>query len=487
MKRTVLYLLVVLTLATQLVAAEQPGDVDRLVAAVLGDTPMVEDLRVLTDVIGGRPTGSAANRRSVDWAVDRLKAAGVKAWTESFPVPAVWQEVSVSARIRGDGVEFEPAVAAMPFSAAAEALSAPLVDGGAGTEEDLARLGGAAEDAFLLVESEPLQDISGLFAEYMSASEIERRAFSAGVAGVVYQGSRPGGVLHRHNASLGPDNRHPMLVMERDDAARALRLLRSGTALGLTVDLEVEIERPGKSHNVLAEIPGSADAGEIVVVGAHLDSWDLGTGALDNGCNVAMLIDLARQIERLGLRPRRTIRFALWNGEELGLHGSLGYVRRHRDELDRHVVAMSFDTGSGRITGFLTGGRPEIGAATGRALESVRGLGPFEMIDAGIYGTDHFDFMLEGVATLVADQASANYGPNYHARTDTFDRVDPTQLRLNAAVAAAVVWGFAEMDADWGRQDAQGVRALVEETDLGDMMRAFHVYEEWAAGKRGRR
>ncbi len=278
-----------------------------------------------------------------------------------------------------------------------------------------------------------------------------------------------------------------MLVMERDDAARTLRLLRAGTRLKLTVDIEVDVDPPGESLNVLAEIPGTADPGEIVIVGAHLDSWGLGTGALDNGCNVAMLIDLARQIRRLGLQPRRTIRFALWNGEELGLWGSLGYVRSHRDELDRHVAAMSFDTGSGRIKGFLTGGRPEVAAATTRALEPVRGLGPFAMVDVGIYGTDHFDFLLEGVATLVADQASANYGPNYHAGTDTFDKVDPTQLRLNAAVAAAVVWGFAEMHDDWGRQDAEGVRDLVEKTALGEMMHAFHVYEEWADGKRGRR
>lgn len=150
-------------------------------------------------------------------------------------------------------------------------------------------------------------------------------------------GSRSRDVLYRHNASLGPDNRHPMLVMERDGASRTLRQLRSGSELEIHVVLDIRSGGPYESFNVIGEIRGSGHPEEFVVVGAHLDSWGLGTGALDNGCNVAMLIDLARQIRRLDLQPRRTIRFVLWNGEEQGLHGSRGYVKSHQDELDRHV------------------------------------------------------------------------------------------------------------------------------------------------------
>jgi hypothetical protein len=461
----------------------------RLVAAVLGETPMVDDLRVLTDEIGGRPTGSAANLRSVEWALERLREAGVEARKEAFEMPALWLERSASATVSGNGVGFSPRVAAMPYSTAtsAEGTTAPLVDGGRGTEEDFERLGETARGAFVLVETVELADVPGLFTEYIEAAAIEKRAFAAGVAGVVYMGSRPRDVLYRHNASLGPDNRHPMLVMERDDASRSLRLLRGGGALEIHVVLDIQSGGPYESYNVLGEIPGSGHPEEFVVVGAHLDSWGIGTGALDNGCNVAMLIDLARQIRRLGLQPRRTIRFVLWNGEEQGLYGSLGYVRSHRDELDRHVMASSFDIGSGRIVGFFTGGRPQLAAAVDRALAPVRGLGPFTQTDVPIVGTDNYDFMMEGIGNLVADQESANYGPNYHARTDTFDKVDLEQLRLNAAIAAAVVWGFAETDVDWHRQSRAEIQELIDSTDLGEQMRTFGYWKAWAAGERGRR
>jgi hypothetical protein len=117
-----------------------------------------------------------------------------------------------------------------------------------------------------------------------------------------------------------------MMMMERDAAARALRLLRGGTALTLTAVLDVRSGPAYTAHNVIGEVRGSTRPDEIVVIGAHLDSWDLGTGALDNGANSAMVIDIARQIARLGIRPARTIRFALWNGEEQNLNGSYGYT-----------------------------------------------------------------------------------------------------------------------------------------------------------------
>ncbi len=466
-----------------------PDAATRLVAAVLGDTPMVEDLRFLTDEIGGRPTGSEANLRSVEWALERFREAGVEARKEAFMMPALWLERSASATVSGDGIRFSPRIAAMPYSIAtpAEGLTAPLLDGGRGTDAEFERLGEAARDAFVLIETVELVDVPGLFAEYIEGVAIEKRAFAAGVAGVVYMGSRSRDVLYRHNASLGTKNRHPMLVMERDGASRALRQLRSGDELEIHVVLDIDSDGPYESYNVVGEIRGSGHPEEFVVAGAHLDSWGLGTGALDNGCNVVMLIDLARQIRRLGLQPRRTIRFALWNGEEQGLLGSWGYVKSHQDELDRHVMASSFDIGSGRIVGFFTGGRPPLAAAVDRALDPVRGLGPFTQVDVPIVGTDNYDFMVEGIGNLVANQESANYGPNYHARTDTFDKVDLEQLRLNAAIAGAVIWGFAEMDVDWHRQSRAEIEELIESTTLGDQMKIlFGLWDAWVTGDRGR-
>lgn len=459
----------------------------RLVSAMLGDTPIVADLRQLTDEIGGRATGSEANLKSVEWALAKFKEAGVEARKEGFMMPALWRERSVSVKISG-AANFSPAAACMPFSVGTPAtgLTAALVDGGFGSDDDFKRLGAAANGAFVLIETHELLDLDGLFKEYNEGTRIEQRAFAAGVAGVVYTGSRPRNVLYRHNASLGYNNKHLLLVMERDAALRCLRLLRAGKTLQMTATIDVLSGPAYESYNVVGEIKGTKKPEEFVVIGAHLDSWELGQGALDNGCNVALVIDLARQIKRLGLKPLRTIRFALFNGEEQGLIGSWGYCKTHADELDRTVMASSYDIGTGRITGFFTGGRPELAAATSKALEPVAGLGPFTQIDVPIVGTDNFDFMMEGVGNLVANQESANYGPNYHAGSDTFDKVDLKQLRLNAAIAAAVTYGFATMEVNWKRQTRAEIEALMNTTDLAAQMKSFNVWNDWENGKRGR-
>lgn len=486
-----LVLAVVLALAAVLgapaVAADDP--VSALVGALLGDTPMVEDLRELTDEIGGRPTGSEANRRAVEWAAERFREAGVEVAVEPFEMPMLWLERSAAATVGGEGVTFSPRIAAMPYSTETPpgGLVAPLLDGGRGTEEDFARLGEQAAGAVVLIETDPLLDIDGLFAEYIDGAAIEGRAIEAGVAAVVYQGSRPGNQLHRHLASRGVDNDRPMAAMERDAASRALRLLRTGMPLSIRLEIDlVDDAGPYTSHNVIGTLRGSATPEEFVVVGAHLDSWGLGTGALDNGCNVALVIDLARQMRRLGLVPRRTIRFALFNGEEQGLFGSWGYVESHADELDRTVMASSYDIGSGRIDGFFTGGRPEVQKALDPMLAPVAGLGPFVNPDLPIVGTDNFDFMLEGIGNLVANMETANYGPNYHARSDTFDKVDRRQLRLNAAIAAAVTWGFAAAEIPYGRQTRAEVQQLIDTTDLGEQMKTFGHFAAWESGERGR-
>ncbi|MCH9647067.1 MAG: M28 family peptidase [Deltaproteobacteria bacterium] len=459
----------------------------RLVSALLEETPLIEDLRSLTDEIGGRPTGSEANLRSVEWALDRFRTMGVEVRKEAFSMPAQWLENRAEARISG-AATFRPRIAAMPFSIATPeaGLQAPLVDGGFGTDADFQSLGETAKGAFVIIETHELEDIDGLFREYEDAAAIERRAFAAGVTGVVYSGSRHRNVLYRHNAALGHNNQHPLVVMEREEALRTLRLLRTGQELELWIHLDLETGESYESYNVIGEIKGSQKPEEIIVLGAHLDSWGLGTGALDNGCNVVLLLDIARQIRQLGILPKRTIRFALWNGEEQIFYGSWGYTKTHQEELDRTIMASSFDIGSGRITGFYTNGRPELAAALDRALEPVAGLGPFEHPPDPVVGTDNFDFMMQGVANVVANQEAANYGSNYHASTDTFDKVDQRQLRLNSAIAGAFAWGFANMDVTWNRQNRAEIQHLIDTTDLGKQLRTFDRWQEWVEKKRGR-
>jgi hypothetical protein len=466
------------------------AEIDDLVAALQGPTPFEEDLRVLTDEIGGRMTGSEANQRSVEWALERFREAGVDARAEAFTMPELWLESSTRVAVEGD-VAFPARAVAMPFTppTPSSGLAGALLDGGSGSEADFDRLGGRLRDAFVLVETPLLEDLDGLFREYADATSIVARATAGRAAGVVTMASRPANVLYRHLPPDGPANTLTQVILEREAAERALRLVRAGRQLRLRVAVDAETGGSYESHNVIGEIRGSELPEEIVLLGAHLDSWDLGTGALDNGCNVVLLIDVARQMRRLGLTPRRTIRFVLWNGEEQGMLGSKAYVKAHADELDNHVMASSFDLGSGRITGFFTNGREELIAAVDRALEPVARLGSFTQVNEPIVGTDNYDFMLEGVANLVAVQEAANYGPHYHARNDTFDEVDLEQMRKNAAIAAALAWGFAQGEVTWGRQTPAEVEALVEGTSLGAQMQAmgFGLWEQWTKGERGRR
>jgi carboxypeptidase Q len=465
------------------------AELSRLIATFMEDTPMVSDVQSLTDEIGGRATGSQANLRSVEWALARFREAGVDARKEAFSMPSLWLERSARATVRGENVSYTPRVAAMPFSTSTPkgGLTAPLLPVGKGSEKDFQALGGKARGAFLLVETEELKDIDGLFREYTEDAAIEERAFAAGVAGVVYMGSRASNLLYRHNVATGLRNIRPMFIMERDGALRALRLLRGGKALTITAEIDIQSGPAYTSHNVIGEIRGTTRPEEIVIIGAHLDSWDLGTGALDNGANVSTLIDVARQMKRLGLKPARTLRFALWNGEEQGMYGSWGYTQAHAAELDKHVMAASLDMGCGRITGFYTGRRPELPPLVDQALAPVKGLGPFTHLDDPVVGTDNFDFMLHGVPNLVANQEPALYGPNYHARSDELDKCDLQQLRLNAAIIAALAYGFAQMDAKLPRHSRAQVEELARTTDLLQQMKAFNVYEDWAAGRRGRK
>ncbi len=462
-------------------------DVDKLVGAMLGDTPLLSDLKYLSDQIGGRVTGSQSNLEAVAWALQTFEQAHVSATKESFEMPLQWQELAVSARISGD-ISFAPSTIAKPFSTGVNELQAPLVDAGLGSADDFARLGDRAKGAWVLIETPVLDDsvgLHGLFAEYDAAAASAALALDASVVGIVTMSSRQNNLLYRLPL-LSAKNRQPLLLMEREHAMRAQRLLRAGKSLTLTASIEIDSDYAYQSANVIGEIRGSSRPEEIVLIGAHLDSHDLGTGALDNGANAVMMIDIARQIVRLGLKPERTIRFALWNGEEQGLVGSWRYAQQHSNELDQHIMAAAFDIGTGRILGFFTGGMVGLGSMVDEYLQPVAGLGPFQQVNTPLVGTDNFDFMMEGVPNLIAMQADANYASNYHAASDTFDKVDQQQLKLNSAIVAAMVWGFANAEDRLPRFTREQLEELITSTDLEHQMRNFGVWEEWASGDRGR-
>ena len=151
-----------------------------------------------------------------------------------------------------------------------------------------------------------------------------------------------------------------------------------------------QIGGPIKTSNVIAEIRGSEKPDEFVILGAHLDSWELGTGALDNGCNAALVVDALRAIKASGVKPRRSIRFILFSGEEEGLLGSRAYAFAHRSELDRAAGVVIYDSGTGKTTGFSVGGRKDV---LGNAQDLIAPLQQFGVNhSAGDHGVGHRSF-----------------------------------------------------------------------------------------------
>ena len=484
MKR--ILLLLAALLIGQISFAQQ--ELYQLTGTLLGETPIEEDLQELCDQIGGRVTGSEANNKAVDWALKKFEDAGVKAWKDPFTMPVLWLPKSTNASISGSAA-FIPKVVSKYYSPVGT-HSGALIYVQKGDEAGFEAAKENIKDNFVLVETDLCFDISGLFAEYAAASQTEELARKYGAKGIVFMSSRPKSLLYRFITSKPITNEIPQLVMSREHANRCIRILNSGGALDIALNIDAEVGGDFTSHNVIAEIEGSEKPEEIIIIGSHLDSWALGTGANDNGCNVSMMIDIARQMKKLGIRPKRTIRFALWNGEEQGFFGSWDYTLDHLKEMDNHVMALSVDIGSGAITGFFTNGREELVPAVSEVLSPVSALGDFTQLNVPIVGTDNFDFMLQGVGNLVANHKPQLYGPNYHAESDTYDKVDLKQLKVNSAIVAALTLGFANLDDEkitWKRQTRAEIQELFNQFNLEFTMRMFDVWEPWINTERGRK
>jgi hypothetical protein len=362
-----------------------------------------------------------------------------------------------------------------------------VIDVGDASEAAFAKAGDFSGD-ILLVHSSEMVTWDDLFAEYLRAPGIIDRAVKGKALAIAFQSTRPHDLLYRHtNAVDGNIDRLPMVLVAREDAARMGRLIASGQQLYADLAIPNRIGGPITTSNVIAELKGSDKPDEFVVLGAHLDSWELGTGALDNGCNAALVIDALRTIKASGLRPKRSIRFILFSGEEEGLLGSHAYVRAHRNELDKAVGVVILDEGTGQVTGFSVGGRKDIVPAITNIVAPLKKFGATTLTTDAEWGTDHFDFMLEGVPTLFANQTEANYLINYHAMSDTYDKVDFPQLKKHVAEAATVAFGIADSPDRVGpRLNRAQIEQTMRETHLDDLMKTFGLWQSWQDGTLGR-
>jgi carboxypeptidase Q len=491
--------LVALT-ATTVVSGVPAPAARRATAAAAGKMPaiasevlsprsrMAEDLQILCDDIGGRVTGSRAYEAALEWGKEAFRRAGVDTVElESYDAPAKWEGERAAASVVLPR-RFPLRVVSFGNAPSTRGtLMAALVDAGNGTKTDFDRLGAKARGAIALVRTKPMLSFDDLFAEYLAGPEMLKSAEASGVAAILFISTRPRDLLYRHSITFdGTIVSLPVAQVAREDGLRLARMLEKGRDLKVSLEIENRVGGPWKGQNVVAEIRGSEKPDEIVLLGAHLDSWDLGTGALDNGVNSALVIEVARAIAA-GPRPKRTVRFVLFTGEENGLLGSRGYVASHKDEMDRYDAVLIHDIGDGRILGYFTDGRPDIHGSLGKALAPAAVWGAAGMNDEAILGTDNFDFLLEGVPNLIANQETAKYLPDYHAASDTFDKVDMGQARKNAAIAAVAVSGIANAPGRLGkRQSRAEIERVLEKSGVADQMKTYGLWADWESGKRGR-
>lgn len=474
---------------------------EKLIGEALKPSPIEQNLRHLTDEIGGRVPGTPAMDKAVAWGVAAFRRAGADSvHTEEFQVPVSWAEGQTEVNISSIGtaidpassqlpaVVFKPRVVSIAWAPAINARHVPVVDMGYGKPEDF-RKAGDISGKLLLVHSDVLKTWPDLFNEYMNAPPVIDQAVERKAKAIAFIATREHDLLYRHtNAVAGEIDRIPMILVAREDGERIGRLVTSGHPVWADLSVANKIGGPVKAANVVAEIKGSEKPDEFVIIGAHLDSWELGTGALDNGCNAALVIDALRTIRASGLKPRRTIRFILFSGEEEGMLGSRAYATAHRKELDKLAGVAVIDSGIGKVTGFSVGGRKDVVAVVEPMIAPLAQYGAGSLTTDDVeWGTDNFDFMLEGVPTFVANQEVGNYLVNYHATSDTFDKVDIQQLKRHVAEMTVLTFGIADAPEPVGaRLTHAQIDKILRETHADEQLKGLGIWDDWQRGKRGR-
>ncbi len=236
----------------------------------------------------------------------------------------------------------------------------------------------------------------------------------------------------------------PAAAVAAEDADLVAHLTAEGR-VRMRLLLTPETLPDAVSYNVVADLKGSEHPEQIVVVSGHLDSWDLGTGALDDGAGCVMAMQAAQLVKQLRLRPKRTIRVVLWMNEENGLMGARTYAKDHQDEMANHFAAIEADIGSGRPMGFYASGKPEILTLLQPLATILQSQGAGVTRSVEETGADISQIGAAGVPTFAPIQDTRTYFNYHHTAADTLDKVDPKDLQENCAVVAALAYTLASM------------------------------------------
>ncbi len=449
--------------AGDVLTPRQAARVDALIERGLESDLAYDILESLTTEIGPRLAGSEEEARARDWGVATFKRLGFKnVRVEPFELP-FWRRVHERAEI----------VAPFPQALAVTALGNSIATPEGGVEAEVVRFASLAdlknapatglEGKIVFVDEKMTRTMDGsgygpaVAKRSGAANEAGRRGAAAAIIRSVGTDSHrmphTGGMRY-----LNDVEKIPTAALSNPDADQLARAIaRADGPVTLRLDIGVETKASSPSGNVIGEIPGETD--EIVVVGGHLDSWDLGTGAVDDGAGVAITTAAAKLVMQADGKPRRTIRVVMWGSEEVGLYGARAYAKAHADELERHAMASESDFGAGNIWSLQS----RIGEEDLPAFdEMARRIATLEINrgdNAAYGGPDVSPLRGAGVPVFSLRQNGLDYFDLHHTPDDTLDKVDPEDLKQNVAAWAAMIYMTANAPVDF-RPELAGDEAI---------------------------
>ncbi len=459
---------------------------------------VMTNLEYLSDMIGPRLTGSTRLKRANDWTAEKMKEYGLEnVHLESYTIPRGWERGAVEMKIVENGLSVEAAQTAWTPGTHGK-VTGPVILFNPRTEADLAAYKGKLKNAILLssdTSTNPkLPDVKEItpipaFAPDDPGTHREDKTFlgtdsptpaqsPAGQApsqpppGGRRQGAGPQSLAFRkaRNEFLKKEGAAvllqdsgkphdllnmtgswtsaqsiPSLFVSHEHIAMLQRMLKRGNPIHVEVNITSKfVEGPIIVYNTVGEIKGSEKPDEVVLLGAHLDSWDLGTGSTDNGTGSMAVLEAARIIKMLGVAPKRTMRFVLFTGEEEGLMGSKAYVEAHKSEMPNFDVVFIHDTGTGRVKGAWLQGRAEDRAMLAEQFDMLKSLKLLtdepNLLPNKMNGTDHASFDDAGVPAFAFNQDPAEYSLTHHSQSDTFDKVRADDLKQG--VCALAIFGY---------------------------------------------
>jgi len=473
------FVLLLSTLAAPALPAQATVDIagaGALIDQATNHSEVMQNLAYLADVIGPRLTGSAAMRKANEWTMSQFKSYGLDAKLESWSFGVTWERGATQMRVLEP---FSRPVVGYSWAWTAgtdgKALTGPVVRANYSSPESLAVYKDKIKGAWILPSTPfPVWNSDGpamtpedsialreqMRRRFQPPSDTSRAAMErrrqfqydvlymlkqAGALGTLVDGAKEFALM---TMSGSPTRVSPLpnIVISHEDYAMLDRLI----ARGVTPRLEARVDNkmgktPVNQWNTVAEIRGSERPGEVVILGAHLDSWDLGAGVTDNGTGSMVVMEAARAIKQSGLTPKRTIRFILFSGEEQGLLGSRAYAQQHAAEADSIQAVLVLDNGTGAITGQALQGRDQDHDLWVSLLAPVASLDADSVRSGNKGGTDHLSFIPYGVPGWNFDQLPRGYNHTHHSQADSYEHAVEGDLKQAAAVMAVTAYELANL------------------------------------------